>query len=170
MKRKALGLSDDVRLLPEAEEDAFAASLVQFGDADAFAKKWRHKRRAIKRQSIFTPTALTPAAARETKPAAGAAEPIQAGRSSREEQDTGAAAASRGVDGSGKESSESRTDRLQSMRPPLPRPSGKAGKVRASLLGGRGLGPVRQIQKRSLGDKAAAAARRRHDAPAMKFQ
>lgn len=57
-KRKSLGLSDDVSLLPESEEDSLAASLVQFGDPQAFTKKWQQKRRAVKRQSIFAPSAL----------------------------------------------------------------------------------------------------------------
>ena len=60
VRRKSLGLSDDIKLLPEAPEDSFAASLVQFGDPAAFTKKWQQKRRAIKAQSIFAPSAAAP--------------------------------------------------------------------------------------------------------------
>lgn len=66
-KRKRLGLSDDVKLLPEAEEDRLAASLVQFGDSDAFRKKWQQSRRSIKNQSIFAPSAIAKKAARTPK-------------------------------------------------------------------------------------------------------
>ena len=58
-KRKALGLSDDVTLLPETGNDQFAASCVEFGDPNQFTRKWQQKRKAIKSQSIFAPSALT---------------------------------------------------------------------------------------------------------------
>lgn len=57
-KRKSMGLSEDVKLLPEAEEDRTAAALVQFGDSNAFSKKWQRRRRSIKNESIFAPSAL----------------------------------------------------------------------------------------------------------------
>lgn len=58
-KRKSLGLSDDVNLLPESDDDKFMASCVQFGDPANFGRKWQQKRKAIKSQSIFAPSALT---------------------------------------------------------------------------------------------------------------
>ena len=82
VRRKSLGLSDDIKLLPEAPEDSFAASLVQFGDPAAFTKKWQQKRRAIKAQSIFASSAaVKPAAAPQSRVDGHKANPAAEGRS-----------------------------------------------------------------------------------------
>ena len=52
-QRAKLGLSTDVKLLPEAEEDTMASLGVQFGDPHIYTKKLREKRRAISAESIF---------------------------------------------------------------------------------------------------------------------
>ena len=82
VRRKSMGLSDDIKLLPEAPEDSFAASLVQFGDPAAFTKKWQQKRRAIKAQSIFASSAaVKPAAAPQNSVDGGKANPAAEGES-----------------------------------------------------------------------------------------
>lgn len=52
-QRKALGLSEDVRLLSAAPSDAAAAALVVFGDPHAHLRNWRKHRSAIQQQDIF---------------------------------------------------------------------------------------------------------------------
>ena len=52
-QRAALGLPEAVKLLAPSAEDAEAASLVVFGDPNAFEKNWRKSRQAIQTQSIF---------------------------------------------------------------------------------------------------------------------
>ena len=46
-------------MLPESDEDRFEASYVEFGDPSNYGRNLQQKRKAIKSQSIFTPSALT---------------------------------------------------------------------------------------------------------------
>ncbi|CAL5224116.1 g6748 [Coccomyxa viridis] len=52
-KRKQLGLSESVKLLPESDRDAQAASMVAFGSSSSYLNNRKHQRTAIKTQSIF---------------------------------------------------------------------------------------------------------------------
>lgn len=63
--RKALGLHDAVRLLPESSADADAAMGIHFGDPKAFTKNWQKKRKSIAASSIFTPGAVAAAKNKE---------------------------------------------------------------------------------------------------------
>ena len=62
VQRKALGLPEDVRLLPAAPGDAAAASLVVFGDPHAHHRNWQKHRKAIQKQDIFAGAGERPAA------------------------------------------------------------------------------------------------------------
>jgi hypothetical protein len=53
-RRKALGLPEEVRLLPETEADREAAQLVLFANQEQkFSSNWKGKRQRIMTQSIF---------------------------------------------------------------------------------------------------------------------
>ncbi len=65
-QRKALGLHEAVKLLPESSDDAAAASFVHFGDSKAFAKNWQKKRKAVSASSIFSSAAVAAARKKET--------------------------------------------------------------------------------------------------------
>ena len=64
-RRKALGLHEAVKLLPESAGDAQAASFVHFGDSRAFTKNWQKKRKAVAASSIFSPAAVAAAKKKE---------------------------------------------------------------------------------------------------------
>ena len=55
-KRARLGLTEDVKLLPEADEDVMETLGIEFGDPNIYAKKLRKKRTAIAAESIFSST------------------------------------------------------------------------------------------------------------------
>ena len=59
-QREALGLSEDVKLLPAAPEDAAVAALTVFGAPHAHLKNWRKLRHSISTQSIFPAAAAPP--------------------------------------------------------------------------------------------------------------
>ena len=65
VRRKALGLHEAVKLLPEDQDDAQAASFVHFEDSRAFTKNWQKKRKAVAASSIFSPAAVAAAKKRE---------------------------------------------------------------------------------------------------------
>ncbi|DBA80972.1 TPA: hypothetical protein ACH3X2_007186 [Trebouxia sp. C0005] len=65
-QRKALGLHEAIKLLPESSVDAAAASFVHFGDSKAFAKNWQKKRKAVSASSIFSSAAVAAARKKET--------------------------------------------------------------------------------------------------------
>jgi len=65
-RRKALGLHETVKLLPESSDDAASASFVRFGDTRAFTKNWQKKRKAVAASSIFSPAAVAAAKKKET--------------------------------------------------------------------------------------------------------
>lgn len=67
-RRRQLGISDDVKLLPEAEEDHVAASNVLFGDPQIYTKKLQQKRKAIHAQSIFASATSTTLARNDARP------------------------------------------------------------------------------------------------------
>jgi hypothetical protein len=53
-RRKALGLPEEVRLLPDTEADREAAQLVLFANQEQkFSSNWKGKRQRIMTQSIF---------------------------------------------------------------------------------------------------------------------
>lgn len=60
-RRRELGLPEHVRLLPEAPGDALRASAQSYGGD--FGAAWKHSRRAIGQQSIFSQGAVAAAAA-----------------------------------------------------------------------------------------------------------
>jgi hypothetical protein len=63
-RRKALGLADHVKLLPESKADAQAAQLVLFQHSGSkFQQKHQDKRQKIMTESIFGGTAASGAAA-----------------------------------------------------------------------------------------------------------
>lgn len=59
-RRRELGLPEHVRLLPEAPGDALRASAQSYGGD--FGGSWKHSRRAIGQQSIFSQGAVAAAA------------------------------------------------------------------------------------------------------------
>ena len=76
-QRQALGLPEDVKLLPAASADAEAAALTVFGDPHAHLNSWRKLRHGIRTQSIFAGSPAgqqmvpgTPSARKGTKRAA----------------------------------------------------------------------------------------------------
>ena len=103
MRRAALGLSEDVTLLPEAESDALAASAAVFGGS--FDKRRREKRQAIMSQSIFDPEVLVTSGP-----------PLSKCHSAREEPAALQAATSSRMAGEGHESDrQSKRARLESI-------------------------------------------------------
>ena len=80
-QRQQLGLPEAVRLLPESAADAEVAALVPFGSPAGFANSARHKRQAIRAESIFAPDATTAAAKRRQQNGAvvGSLQRVQSG-------------------------------------------------------------------------------------------
>ena len=53
VQREALGLPEDVKLLPASSADAEGAALTVFGDPHAHLNNWRKLRHGIQNESIF---------------------------------------------------------------------------------------------------------------------
>jgi coiled-coil domain-containing protein 130 len=65
-RRKALNLPEHIKLLPESKGDALIAAATSFGGD--FQGAWRHKRREIGKQSIFSAAAVAAAAPNKGAP------------------------------------------------------------------------------------------------------